>query len=603
MSPAIVRAGASIIFLSLLQACGGGDGDGGNGPDPRLSLGQAQLSVQATPGETPPVESVSVTVSNPPASTVTKTVEWTGDEIQSVVFVTQDLIEIRFLSAAMLPNGTYDGTITIHACLDAQCTDEIQGSPATLATHYEVSGTGTSVATFDRTIVQPVAYRDEQVGILETVTLTIQPRPETDFIILSEGAPQRVATIRHRTINDVTTAIDLTYYPGQQLPGGVHRDDLTVTVCYEPSCIRQVDGSPFSIRSDLTVDPPSERGLAHLAVSGRTALMHDVVDAEFSKALNSIVMVSNYPSNTLHVFDVQTGVERDLALNKRPFAVSISPDGLTAAVGHDALVTIVDLTTVGQPAPPAPILLNVTSDVQDVVLDGNGYVHVFPATDQWTQPRSIEIATNVEALGSHVLRAGSNARLLPGGDTIYVADNGVSTLDIERWDISTGVATFLYDSPYFGEYGMCGNVWFDEGGTRIFTPCGNTFGTSDDPAQDMVYAGAMELGNTDIYSVFIIVDLSHNAATGEIALVEQILPYCGTIQYDDPCYTHLAFHEDQFLNRQAVYSIRPLRVDDVDYLQRGLFAFHDATTTRKYLLSRLPDVPDADAAYYLSTIE
>ncbi len=610
MTRSYARAGVIFLFVSLLQACGGGGGAGGgsgSGSDPSLSVSSNSVSVSATPGDVAPIGTVTLSVSNPPAAGVFLEGEFSAIGIEWVEVLstsdTQGTLHINFRSPGSLLNDTYADEITLRACTDQACTTQIRGSPVTIATSYVVSGTGASTATLDRNAVEPVAYRDEQNGLLETVTLTLAPRPESSFTIITEGAANGIETVRHRTLDDVTTAIDLTYFPGQRLAGGIYRDTLTVTVCYDDSCVRQVEGSPFTIRSALTVDPISERGLAHLEVASRTALAHNIVDAEFSKSLNSVIMVGTYPSNALHVYDVASGVEKHHPLNKAPTSVSISPDGLKAAVGHDALVTVVDLATVGQAGAPAPIHLNVSSDIFDIVLDGNDFVHAFPLTDQWVQPHSVEIATNIETLGSYPLRAGSHARLHPGTDWIYTADNGLSPSDIQKWDITTGVALQLYDSPYHGDYGMCGDLWFNEIGTTIYTACGNTFTSSADPAQDMTYAGAMTLATGDFFSVFMIEQLSQSDALGEIALIELDPRYCGFFEYEDPCYTHLALHEDQFLNRQAVYSIRPLRVDDVDYFQRGLFVFHDATTGRKYLLSRLKDMADPNAEYYLSVVE
>ncbi len=49
-----------------------------------------------------------------------------------------------------------------------------------------------------------------------------------------------------------------------------------------------------------------------------------------------------------------------------------------------------------------------------------------------------------------------------------------------------------------------------------------------------------------------------------------------------------------------MYSIAPVTVNNVAYAQRGLFVFHDAIGTNKYLLSRLVGAPDPAAEYNLS---
>ena len=71
-----------------------------------------------------------------------------------------------------------------------------------------------------------------------------------------------------------------------------------------------------------------------------------VVDAEYSAALERMVMVSAAP-NRLHVFDPLTAVDVPVDLPITPTSVSVSPDGLFAAVGHDGWVSYVDLSAGG----------------------------------------------------------------------------------------------------------------------------------------------------------------------------------------------------------------------------------------------------------------
>src|SRR5688572_10322428 len=70
------------------------------------------------------------------------------------------------------------------------------------------------------------------------------------------------------------------------------------------------------------------------------ALDFRVLDAEYSSSLERIVAVSATPQNRLWVYDPvgQSGSFLDLPL--APTCVSVSPDGLQAAVGHNAWVTL-----------------------------------------------------------------------------------------------------------------------------------------------------------------------------------------------------------------------------------------------------------------------
>lgn len=611
MKLAIARSGIVPAFATLLLSCGGsggdGNGGGGSGSDPRVTASPTNISVTATPGQVAPVRTVTLTVTNPPAAGLSVEGQYSASGIEAVDFAgtspTQAILTIYFRSPGSLSNGTYQDDIELHICLEQPCVNEIRGSPLNISTSYALSGTGTSAATIDRNSIQIGADADDQHVRTETVRLTLNVAPATPVHVQASHSSNSIQGTSYRSLSPTQTEVDITFAAGQTVGHGTHNDTVHLSVCYDTSCVRQLQGSPFSVTTTMTVGAHPEPGIAPLDVLSRVTLPHDVIDAEFSKALNKVVMVGSYPVNALYVYDVATGIERQQSLNRVPTAVSISPDGLTAAVGHDALITIVELSTIGLPGAPTPVLLNVSTVVFDIVLDGNGYVHALPLFDQWVEIHTVHIASNTEALSTGAsLRAGSYGRLHPSGNYIYAANNGLSPDDIEKWDIRQGAAAWAYDSPYHGDFGMCGNLWFNEPGTTIYTACGNTFRASEVRAEDMVYAGRIELSvlNTVPY---LIRALSQSEAVGEIALIEYDLYRCEIAVWTGPCYHHLALYEDTFLNRQAVYALGPLTINGTAYSQRGLFVFHDAGGATKYLISRLHGVNDPAAEYYLSVVQ
>src|SRR5689334_1462199 len=73
-------------------------------------------------------------------------------------------------------------------------------------------------------------------------------------------------------------------------------------------------------------------------------LAYRPVDAGFSASLDRIVLISANP-NALHIYDPVSQNDVKVSLAQPPLSLSISPDGLHAAVGHDALISYVNLTT------------------------------------------------------------------------------------------------------------------------------------------------------------------------------------------------------------------------------------------------------------------
>jgi chitinase len=215
---------------------------------------------------------------------------------------------------------------------------------------------------------------------------------------------------------------------------------------------------------------------------------------------------------------------------------------------------------------------------------GNGYVYAMPEYGGRGDIHSIEVLSNSETTsGSFRISAGTVVRLHPDGDAIYGANRGTSPSDIEKYEISGGTATYLYDSRYHGEYEPCGNLWFSEGGRAIYTACGNVFQASASEEQDMLYKGALAL-STDDFRGFFITSLSQSSEIQEIMLVER-QRYCGADD-DEICPSHINFYESEFLNLGGSYSLPPVTIDDQRYVQQPLFVFHSSDGTQKYVISR-----------------
>ncbi|MEJ2467206.1 MAG: hypothetical protein P8045_16205, partial [Candidatus Thiodiazotropha sp.] len=307
-------------------------------------------------------------------------------------------------------------------------------------------------------------------------------------------------------------------------------------------------------------------------------------------------------ANSLYILDPATGAERHVDLSMLPTSVSVAPDGLHAAVGHDALISYVDLTGVGSAATDIVTTLDVSTTVFDIVLAGNGYVYAFPKTDQWVKIHSVQIATNTETLSSgNYIYDETHAKLHPDGFAIYGADNGLSPSDIEKYDISGGVASYAYDSPYHGDYDMCGDLWLSENGAYIYTACGNTFHSSSDQNQDMVYNDALQLQSSN-YSSYQIGSLSQTAEQQEIMLLE-IDKFCETGNSVIGCNRYLSLYESLYLNRTASYIVPDMTVNGQTYGQFPMFVFHSADGTNRYLLSKLDAMSNPDAEYYWSLVE
>ena len=295
-------------------------------------------------------------------------------------------------------------------------------------------------------------------------------------------------------------------------------------------------------------------------------LSYRVVDAEYSRQLDRIIMISSSPNN-LHIFDPVTGSDTSISLPLTPNCVSISPDGMFAAVGHNAWVSYVNLDTV-----TLVKTVSVTTDVFDVVLAGNGYVYAFPRTDQWETIRCVNISTEVETLHTgRSIRAGTKAKLHPNGLSIYGADNGLSPSDIEKYDISSGTAQYLYDSPYHGTYPMAGNLWMSDDGLRVFTRGGNVFRSSDVQSEDMTYNGSLS-------NLTVVQSLDHSTAAGKVIVIPE--DSWNSIAED----TELQYYSHDYLVYENKLGLPSFHVGSASYSGHGKYVFFNSTGSNYFVI-------------------
>ena len=217
---------------------------------------------------------------------------------------------------------------------------------------------------------------------------------------------------------------------------------------------------------------------------GLTVLDHRVIDAEYSAAAGLIVTVSTDPAR-LNVLDPATGAVAHVPLALPPTSVAVSPDGAYAAVGHDSLVSHVDLIakTVVRTWP-------VTTDVVDIALGPNGWAYATASLDSWSWMWSLDVATGEQRKAEYAY-ANAGLRLHPSGRWLYAAWNGLTPDNTDRYDIRGGAAVLMWHSPYWGEHDFGGRLWFSADGARLYTRSGNVFTAADHQSEDMVYVATM----------------------------------------------------------------------------------------------------------------
>jgi hypothetical protein len=295
------------------------------------------------------------------------------------------------------------------------------------------------------------------------------------------------------------------------------------------------------------VDAGYPEGSTPPASSTVSGLAYRVVDAKFSATLSSIVMVSDTPTNALHVYDTATGSDRAVALPVPPVAVAVDASGLVAAVAYDAHVSRVDLK-----AASVTTTCSVSSDAFDVALSSKGIAYVMPRTDQWVALHSIDLSSCTEsATNNWALYAGQHLALHPSEKALFAADNGLSPSRINRCDLTVSPITCAdaEGSADWGTYDYCGDLWISTDGQRIYSACGVTLKVPGNVTVDSCSYGGTLSGVDSIQH------LSEAPQAQRVALIP------GTGYYYDPTGppqlsdTVVRVHETQYLGFVAQYDI------------------------------------------------
>jgi hypothetical protein len=303
--------------------------------------------------------------------------------------------------------------------------------------------------------------------------------------------------------------------------------------------------------------------------SGQTLLTmnHRVIDAEYNKQLDRIITVSSAPANALHIVDPVSGTDTVVALLYVPTCVSVAPDGAYAAVGHDARVSYVDLNSGALVK-----TYTISTEVKDIVLAGNGYVYAISRTDQ-LRIHCLNLQTGIETLSSgDFLYYGAIAKLHPNGTRIYGADNGLSSTNMRKYDISGGTATKLYDAPYLGNYPVCGNLWISEDGLRIFTKCGVVSRSSDTQSEDMLYDGSL----SDLSSIQ---HLTDSLTLNKVAAIQSNSSY-GTVIKDAEVWVY-EYDPLGFFTKTALPAFP---ANGKKYQSHGKFVFFNSDGTKLFAI-------------------
>jgi hypothetical protein len=218
-------------------------------------------------------------------------------------------------------------------------------------------------------------------------------------------------------------------------------------------------------------------------------LSDSVIDAEYNRKKDLMVVVSVYPNN-LMIVDPISKTATTIVLNLEPTCVSISPNGNYVAVGHNGWVSYFNMNSKTLISMQA-----ITCDANDIIITNDAWAYVFPKNTQWDRIRCLNLSLGTTCFNTGGTIYGNNkAKLHPSGNFIYGADNGSTPDDLERYNLLNDTAKYVYNNLYYQysqSYSHGGNLWIAEDSTRIFTRSKNVFYSTNVDTTDLSYASTL----------------------------------------------------------------------------------------------------------------
>jgi hypothetical protein len=286
--------------------------------------------------------------------------------------------------------------------------------------------------------------------------------------------------------------------------------------------------------------PRYDEPLTSISVARTTALLSfEVQDAAYSAPLNRIVATSTQPTSAVLLVDPDSGTSQTIATPAGPSKVSLSPDGLTAAVVRSGGVTFLNLQT-------RAVLREQDGAATDVAFGPPGSALLATANGlSW-----LDLGTGAtrEAFGASASAFGFGT--LAGTLTFYTSSAAFGPELIRHDDVATNVdpvanlGIFSFDDNNVTP--TCGSrLWVAEDGGDVILNCGRVYRQTTPTSDDLVYAYGFE-------NTFSITDVVHSSTMGRYFMAPELL-FQGDTYFD--AFPYVTVYDDELLNLRATIAV------------------------------------------------
>ena len=216
-----------------------------------------------------------------------------------------------------------------------------------------------------------------------------------------------------------------------------------------------------------------------------------------------IIYILNKANNRIYAVNYDTGATKSLSFELPVEAFTLSEGKIYVALlisGHHyytqspemGAVAVLNTSSFTKEAQ-----FNVNIDPFDIVADGEGHIYIPSGSNQWTNFKSFSVS-NQEEISKARIYYKSYAKMHPIYDRIYTITTASSPRDMIAYNVSDGIFTDSYDSPYHGGYSL--NTYFkiSPEGKYIFNSAGTVFTTAINQSEDMKFYTNLNRSFVDI---------------------------------------------------------------------------------------------------------
>jgi hypothetical protein len=209
------------------------------------------------------------------------------------------------------------------------------------------------------------------------------------------------------------------------------------------------------------------------------------LSARYSKKLQRLVLIDK-DSSLAFIIDPNTCTCLPVPLSRPPRCLTLNLGGTMAAIGHDSLVSLINLTDMTVGTIPVPVQ-------SDDIMMNDSNIYIIPLGDQWVNIFVVNIHSKKRFFADGIIPSASTGIMHQSGTALYTVDYGISPQTMNKFKVLPDTAFLAPLAPGWPEENM-GTIWFSDDSGYILSSSGKVFHRSTDSTVDMSLAGTIGSG-------------------------------------------------------------------------------------------------------------